>query len=276
MKAVYEQVHSGKGQSIHCKKIALPCFDAPFHFHPEYELTLILKGEGMRYVGMQAEAFRAGDLVLLGPNLPHCWLNNPEEDGSDVEACVIQFDESLLQDSILKWPEFHAVAKLLHQSKGGLALDSCAGESIPELLREASRAQRIILFLNLLLQLADKPYRTLIETEGGYEDQQRFKVVFGYLVTHFREPVSLEKIAGLVGLTPTSFCRYFKKMTGKTLFDIVLQYRLEAAAQLLVRTAKPVNEVAFESGFENAPYFNRTFKKWKGVSPRVFRNQNCK
>ena len=125
----------------------------------------------------------------------------------------------------------------------------------------------------MLLQLASTPFVTLVETDGVYEDQQRFKVVFGYLIEHFREPIELGKIADLVGLTPTSFCRYFKKMTGKTLFDAVLQYRLEAAAQLLVRTAKPVNEIAFSSGFENAPYFNRAFKKWKGVSPRVFRNQ---
>ncbi|MGA9649499.1 helix-turn-helix domain-containing protein, partial [Pedobacter sp.] len=86
--------------------------------------------------------------------------------------------------------------------------------------------------------------------------------------------VELGEVAGLVGLTPTSFCRYFKKMTGKTLFDVVLQYRLEAVAQLLLRTEKPVNDIAFASGFDNIPYFNRAFKKWKGVSPNVFRNQS--
>ena len=273
MKAVYEQVSSDSRESVLFKKISLPLFDAPFHFHPEYELTLILKGSGLRYVGMNAEPFYAGDLVLLGPNLPHCWINFPEEDGSDVQAYVLQFDANTLEDVLLKWPEFYPVSRLFKQSTGGISFNGLRAEYLFELLHQASPSRRIIHFLDLLLQLANTPFVTLVETDGVYEDQQRFKVVFGYLIEHFREPIELGKIADLVGLTPTSFCRYFKKMTGKTLFDAVLQYRLEAAAQLLVRTAKPVNEIAFSSGFENAPYFNRAFKKWKGVSPRVFRNQ---
>jgi AraC-like DNA-binding protein/mannose-6-phosphate isomerase-like protein (cupin superfamily) len=272
MKAVYEQITSGSRESVLVKKVSLPEFDAPFHFHPEYELTFILKGSGLRYVGMNAEPFYAGDLILLGPNLPHCWINYPEEDGSDVQAYVVQFGADTLENSILKLPEFYPVLKLFKQATGGISFHGLTAEQPFDLLHLASNSRRIIQFLDLLLQLADTPFRTLVEKDGVYEDQQRFKVVFGYLIEHFREPIELGKIADLVGLTPTSFCCYFKKMTGKTLFDVVLQYRLEAAAQLLLRTTKPVNEIAFSSGFENAPYFNRAFKKWKGVSLRVFRN----
>lgn len=273
MKAVYEQIPSESGESILFKIISLPLFDAPFHFHPEYELTFIVRGSGSRYVGMNAEPFYAGDLILLGPNLPHCWINYPEEDGSDVKAYVVQFSENMLKDSVLKWPEFQPVSKLMKQSAGGVAFPNYSAEHLFDLLHRASPPRRVIQFLDLLLLLAHTPFRTLIDTDGVYDDQQRFKVIFAYLIEHFRAPIELGEIAALVGLTPTSFCRYFKKMTGKTLFNVVLQYRLEAAAQLLLRTEKPVNEIAFASGFENSPYFNRAFKKWKGVSPKVFRSQ---
>ncbi|GHB63552.1 AraC family transcriptional regulator [Persicitalea jodogahamensis] len=273
MKAVFEEVLSKRGESVLCKKVSLPSFDAPFHFHPEYELTWIRKGEGLRYVGMNAGAFGAGDLVLLGSNLPHCWVNQPEEDGSNVEACVVQFDTRLLNDSLLQWPEFQPVARLLDYSTGGISFDNHTIGPLFERLVEVAGPKRIICFLDLLLQLAETPRHIIIETGDLYADQQRFKVIFSYLIEHFREPIELEKVSGLAGLTPTSFCRYFKKITGKTLFDVVLNYRLEAAAQLLLRTEKPVNDIAFMSGFENLPYFSRTFKKWKGLSPRAFRHQ---
>jgi AraC-like DNA-binding protein len=139
-------------------------------------------------------------------------------------------------------------------------------------MEEASPPKRLIYFLDLLQHLAETPYRTLIATDAIYEDQQRFRLVFGYIIGHYREKIELDTVAALVGLTPTSFCRYIKKMTGKTLFEIVLHYRLEASAQLLIGTSQPVNEIAFESGFENVSYFNRSFKKWKGLSPKEFRN----
>ena len=130
MKAVYEQIPSESGESILFKIISLPLFDAPFHFHPEYELTFIVRGSGSRYVGMNAEPFYAGDLILLGPNLPHCWINYPEEDGSDVKAYVVQFSENMLKDSVLKWPEFQPVSKTYEAV--------CRRGCLPELLRRST------------------------------------------------------------------------------------------------------------------------------------------
>ena len=61
----------------------------------EYELTWIIRGQGQRYVGRQVESFEAGDLVWLGPNLPHCWINTPSDSHEEVEALVVQFDADL-------------------------------------------------------------------------------------------------------------------------------------------------------------------------------------
>src|ERR1700734_3628031 len=73
IKASYEVVQPITGQSFLFRKFDNSAFDAPYHFHPEYELTYILDGSGKRYVGSHMEDFGPGDLVLLGPNLPHCW-----------------------------------------------------------------------------------------------------------------------------------------------------------------------------------------------------------
>ncbi len=73
IKPTFEVLHSKGDQSLLIRKFEEVAFTAPYHFHPEYELTMILKGEGKRYVGSHMAPYTAGDLVLLGANLPHCW-----------------------------------------------------------------------------------------------------------------------------------------------------------------------------------------------------------
>jgi len=126
--------------------------------------------------------------------------------------------------------------------------------------------------LALFTELQSKPKRTVLDFAPSETiDQHRFLLVFDYTIKHFREDISLEEVAEIAILSPTSFCRYFKQTTGKTLFQVILEYRLESAAQLLHISPKRINEIAFESGFEDMPYFNRSFKKWKGISPKQFR-----
>lgn len=76
MKAHFEQVRPLPENSFRAFLHEVEEFDAPWHYHPEYELTLILASQGIRYVGNSMESFSEGDLVLLGPNLPHCWKNS--------------------------------------------------------------------------------------------------------------------------------------------------------------------------------------------------------
>ena len=75
MKAVLEKLDPDAKSSFLYRNFKLPTFDAAFHFHPEFELTHIRKGEGQRYVGAQVEDFYDDDLIFLGSNLPHCWIS---------------------------------------------------------------------------------------------------------------------------------------------------------------------------------------------------------
>ena len=76
MKASFKQLGSATDNSFLFGQFSYPYFDVQYHFHPEIELTLILKSEGKRFVGNQVSDFQEGDLVLLGPNVPHCWKND--------------------------------------------------------------------------------------------------------------------------------------------------------------------------------------------------------
>ena len=79
-----------------------PGFSAFWHYHPEYQLTLVLRGRGKRFVGDDVSLFQAGDLVLTGPDLPHMWCSSRtrEQGGLPHEAVMIQ-EHLGAQDKVL-------------------------------------------------------------------------------------------------------------------------------------------------------------------------------
>jgi len=83
--------------------------------------------------------------------------------------------------------------------------------------------------------------------------------------------VSLKAVAASVNLSPCHFCSVFKKQTGLTFSQYRTRQRLEKARELLSDGDRRVSDVAFESGFESIPYFNRAFRREFGCSPTEFR-----
>lgn len=280
MKAVLERINQTQSSSFLYKNISLPEFDAPFHFHPEFELTWIQKGEGQRYVGSQMDDFSKDDLVLLGSNLPHCWVSKPLAENENVSAVVIQFRIDFLGEYFLELPEMKKINQLLLVSKGGLKVPESVRTSIMGLITQMefqNEFQRLLSLLMILGILADATDLKEIDQDflsSHHTDNENLRLqrVFSYLIEHYKEDISLQRIADVAHLSPTSFCRYFKGITGKTFLDVVNEYRIQNACQLLKKKQLSVSQIAFESGFNDVPYFNKLFKRLKGVNPTAFLN----
>jgi len=280
MKAVFEQLNTEQSSSFILRQFDVPKFEAPFHFHPEYELTLILKGEGQRYVGQQVNEFIAGDLVFLGANLPHCWVNQPIEN-ENVSAIVIQFGASFLGKGVGDLPEMQKVKIFLEKSKSGFEIVGKTKEKLAEkiiLLQHKSPLKKIAGLLEILDILSQTTEIFTIddfffEHQYNQSETARFQKIFSYLIENFKEDIKLEQIANIADLSPTSFCRYFKNITKKTFVEVLIEFRLQFACQLLNKTDLPIQRVAFESGFGDVPYFNKLFKKHKNVTPKEWRTR---
>lgn len=275
MKAVFEKIDQGLSSSFLYRSIKLPAFEAAFHFHPEFELTHIKKGEGQRYVGSQVEDFEMDDLIFLGSNLPHCWISKPLANDGLVEATVIQLKGDFLGDGFLDLPEMKKVRGLLSKAKTGLKILGNTREVVLGEINKLSQLeeyQRLMVLLGILGILADSYEIEPIDIsfsniKHSGNETIRFQKVFSYLIENYRDEITLQKISEVAHLSPTSFCRYFKSITGKTFFEIVNEYRIQYACQLLKKNELAVSQIAFESGFNDVPYFNKLFKKMKGVSP---------
>ena len=123
MKASLEHLSENINQPIQLKEIVQARFDAPYHFHPELELTLIISGEGKRFIGNQISDFSPGDLVLLGSNLPHCWQNHrndwlgSDETSDAAQAIVIHFKRDFLGDKFWYLERHFVLTKRFLQSQ---------------------------------------------------------------------------------------------------------------------------------------------------------------
>lgn len=277
MKAIFEQVAASPKASFLHKYFEAPIFDAPFHFHPQMELTWIVKGSGMRYVGRSVQEFKEGDLVLLGSNLPHCWINQKTEDM--VAAHVIQFKEDFLGTDFFNLPEMESIKTLMEQSKSGFVISKPTSATIQEKIQQLSTSppvKRIYCLLEILEVLASSVDLTLLDESMVKLNQdlphiERFNKVISYLIQNYKQDIHLEHLAELVHMTPSSFCRFFKGVMKKTLIEVVMEFRIKHACYLLATTDLNISQVAMESGFGDLPYFNRRFKKMMGCNPSTYK-----
>ena len=285
LKASLEYLQPNSDRSFLLRNFGAEAFDAPYHFHPEYELTFIIHGCGKRYIGNHMGPFESGDLVLIGPDLPHCWkLEGTDADNMDASAMVIQFSRETLGEALLEKSELVAIRNLLQQASFGISFSEKSTDQLREslaALAEKNGFYSLMAFLEILQRLAmDKAYRLLNQDQTiameTLASQQRIGAVFAYLVENFREKVSLEEAASIANMTPSAFCKYFKKITRKTFMETVIEYRLNYATQQLIQTNKPVSEVSFDSGFADVSFFYRTFKKRMKLSPLNYRHHFMK
>lgn len=278
MKPKLEQLsHKLNIQSFLCYEVNVPAFKFMWHYHPEYELTYILKGKGKRLVGDSYENFTDGDLVLLGPLLPHTWIT--EEKGKEnCSAIVIQFTHDVATQ-LFQFPEMRAFEKLFVKAGRGLQFDTIKNNGCISLLKKITQSDELVRFtllLRILQQLAiKKPVpltSVLYKAMKGNENQRRINKVFHYVQKDFKESISLKKAASLIHLSESAFCKFFKRASGKTFSDYTNEIRIAHACQSLIETDKAIGEIAFDSGFESLTYFNRVFLKM--IRPGEFRRHS--
>jgi AraC-like DNA-binding protein len=278
MRAKLEQFpQDAHEHSFLCYEVKAPSFDFYWHYHPEYELTFILKGEGKRLVGDTYEAFKAGDTVLLPPLLPHTWISEKGQKGNCL-AIVIKFSQTSIE-KLSQLPELARFKKLLTTAARGLQFTGPKSKEVVPLLKlllQGDAVTKLTSFLQVLneitqakaIPIASVHYKPL----KGNENQQRLNAIFRYVEKEFRSAISLKKAASLIHLSESAFCKYFKRASGKTFSDYTNDIRIAHACELLIETDKPISEIALQSGFESLSYFNRVFLAKKKQRPREYRN----
>ena len=258
-------------------------FSSPWHYHPEYELVLITKSTGKRIIGDHIGGFEEGDLVLIGAHLPHVYDNDPMYSegipGLAAEAIVIQFLPDFLGDQFFKAPELHPFLECLERSSRGLRIIGTTALQLGDQMKamiEMDGLERLVTLLSIFNTisrtkdcelLASPVFRNHVEVSASERDRK----VTEYIMKNFTDKISLDMVADVANMTPTNFCTFFKKYYRQTFVTYLNALRVGYSCKLLGEDDRNISDVAYESGYKNLSNFNRTFKKFKGVSPAEYR-----
>ena len=285
MRAYFEKFEISDGSIFSIDEFILNSFDAPWHYHPQLELTLIISSKGKRYVGGNMEDYSPGDLVLLGPNLPHYWVNETSSNsGKDAHSIVIKFEEDFLGASLLAKHDFKDITDLLKRSVAGIQfIGKTRDEALIKIqqLLNSRGLEKIIGFLALLngLALSDE-FRLLspviAESKSAKEASNTMEKVYKYILENFTEDVNLTKAADIANLSVTAFCQYFKKRTRKSFVSYVNEIRINHASRLLIEDDMNASQACYASGFNNISNFNRQFKAIRKYSPLEYKKLFCR
>jgi len=283
MKPILEKLTPEPECSFVLQKDTFPYYPTPWHYHPEYELVLVLRSSGRKIIGDHVSRFSDGDLALIGPNLPHVYDNDPayyEKDSQlRAEAIVIHFAEDFLGKSFFQLPEMKKVMQLLKSAQQGLQIEGKARQQLAgrmKLMLDLPPAQRLTELLNMLIMLSLSDEKRLLASPGfvqtyGRSDAERLDPVFAYLMQHFTEHVALEEVAALANMSPQSFCRFFKHSTRKTFLSFLNELRVGHACRLISENRYNISEIGYKSGFNNLSNFNRQFRRVMGKTPSAYR-----
>ncbi|HRP32375.1 MAG TPA: AraC family transcriptional regulator [Agriterribacter sp.] len=253
-------------------------FYYPWHYHAELELTYILSGQGVRYVGNSIENFYDEELVLLGSNLPHSW-NTTADQEQPVNAIVIYLKEDFFDKNWMHSIEFEGIRNLSALMSKGIKVDNKVASELKQKfydLLNASPFEKLMILLQVLEYLShNQEYRFLCQQEFTCDfddtDKTRINAVYNYIQTHYQNQVSLADIASKLNMSEEYFSRYFSKTMKKPFFEFLNEYKINRACKLLIETDKQISEICYASGFESIPFFYRQFKKFKDCQPKNYR-----
>ncbi|GAE32516.1 AraC family transcriptional regulator [Halalkalibacter hemicellulosilyticus] len=249
------------------------------HWHEQVELLYF--NTGLAKIEVNSESYDASpnDLIIINSNDLHGGIGITDH----VSYYCVIIDTSILQNSFIE--SYAAAFNNLHSSSFTLLNHFINGDNtINELFNQIKNEQHEkkpgyepfikAYTLSLMGHLIRHHANTTLSPKKfntRLRNLDRLNTLLEHLHNHYAEPISVEEGAAHANLSPYYFCRLFKSATGKSFTDYLNNLRVEKAHLLLMNTEFSMTEIAFQTGFNDANYFSRCYKKYKRVSPSAVR-----
>jgi AraC-like DNA-binding protein len=286
MKPQHLKIPNSADHSFSVRKDMIPNINNRWHYHTEIELICFHKGSGTQFVGDNIKRFVAGDIVLVGSDLPHYWRYDPPyfDDATSKEpySTVIHFYDNFMGERFLHLPETKPIKNILEKAKRGILIK---GENAIEIapyiekIYQSNGIAKIISLLECLTAISNLSQIALLSSIGFKYDyreseNERLNNIYNFALNNFRKKIQLEEIASIADLVPNSFCRYFKTRTGKTFSKFLVDIRVGYSCKLILENKMDIKQICFESGFNNFSSFHKSFKMITGKTPKLYRQSH--
>ncbi len=285
MKSVVQKSPIPSNHVFIAKHLTESIFDPNWHFHSEYQLFMVLKGNGTRFIGDNVKPFKAGDITFTGPNIPHLWRSDVESSTekrkNSCEGIVVYFNEKFLGESLLQKEETIRIRQLFKKSLRGLELTGNTRKTVKKMLSKLLTMKGFDSVLELLKIINKLSQTTDLQplASAGYVntlkegDTERMNIVYAYVMKNFTRKMAITELAELTNMTPTSFSRYFRIHANKTFSEFVSEIRIGHACKLLIEKKLTASQACYESGYGTLSNFNRQFKAITQITPSEYKRQ---
>ncbi|MBC2593468.1 helix-turn-helix transcriptional regulator [Ruficoccus amylovorans] len=281
MKAALETIHETRHETFAFREFDQARFTSPWHYHPEFEITLIESSVGELFVGDRIRPFDSGEVYVFGCSLPHYFHNSEGRSKRNrARAVVVQFLPDVFGRDFWGLSEMGAVRRFMTRARAGFQVKGVALASTVARMRRMRRqsgAERLFELFHLLDELSRAEDGLVGLSSEGFmptldpEASQRMTRIYQYIFRELASDISLGEAARAAGMTESAFCRYFRRMTGKRFTDFINELRVSRSCRDLIETSSTVAEIAFACGYGSISNYNRCFRQITGVSPREFR-----
>lgn len=282
-RAYYEHVAIPPRQTFIWRMDDYPWRRSVWNYHPEFEIHLIRHSSGLAYVGDHIGHFDAGQLVLVGSNLPHNWITPSIGDNKLIDRdIVVQFSPDRMQRLCEAFPEFAEIAPLFEHASSGLEFlgrTASEGARLLEAMGAATGLAQLAILIELLALMAKSTeYRNLATPvfssqfrPGTSLELASLEKALTYIQKSYLQSPSLSEVAAHVEMSDSSFSRFFKTHTGNTFSDHIITLKMWTARKLLSESDIAITDICYEAGFSNISNFNRTFLTHAGMKPSQYR-----
>jgi AraC-like DNA-binding protein len=255
-----------------------------WHYHNNFEISFITEGSGKRIVADSIEDFYPGDLVFLGPNLPHVWISDKSSIGPSsrtLEMVFLQFTSQTLSSQMLELPEFRNIKKALQLSERGTQITGHTLNQVSEIMLQLpylDNFERMLKFFRMMDLIGKSDSNLELASEDYLRKRfkpvnKRIDAIHNYLMRNYREEVNLAKLATLTNMAEGSLCRFFKSQMGITIFEYLNRIKVDFACKLLMDPDLSILEICLDSGFNNLSHFNKQFRRISGLTPSEYRKK---
>ncbi|MGH1520008.1 AraC family transcriptional regulator [Chryseobacterium sp. JK1] len=251
----------------------------PLHQQQTWELSYIITGSGVRTMGNTVENFSKGEIILIPPNIPHCWAFDEsvsDDDGKIENVTIVIENDFLIQCSSL-FPELSSAISKLQSNENAVSFEGELLDKLQLLMHSMicqNPVERLSSFIHLLELISYcKEMHIVGRPVFDNKEERTLQAIHLFILGNFQRNITLQEISKSVGMQKSSFCVFFKRMTAQSFFTYVTEFRIESSCQMLLKTKLSVAEICIASGFNDIPYYNRVFKRIKKVTPTQYRKQ---
>ena len=241
------------------------------HLHNHIEVVYLVRGDVYAVSDNKKEKMKDGDVFIAFPNQVHCYPN---------DDCVGSLEHIIIIFSPFVCREFNDLFLRMTPVSSVIRAEDLDPE-VPLLIRSiCDTSAKDVPYKNAILRgylisCLGRLFASMEFREEKQSDGYILKNILNYCNKHYKEPLSLDKVAAGLGIGKYNISRILSEKLNISFPDYINGLRINDATQRLSETPDtPITDIAYNCGFSSTRTFNRAFLKYTGMSPRDYREKN--